>query len=102
MRTGSRTSPSIAPPDAQSRDAVLSPDEIRANVAAVNARIEAACARVGRSRDEVTLVAVTKTFPREAIEYAIAAGITDIGKNRVQEAKEKRSQWSAGVSAGAK
>jgi uncharacterized pyridoxal phosphate-containing UPF0001 family protein len=69
---------------------VLSRDEIRANVAAVNARIEEACARTGRKRDEVTLVAVSKTFPAEAIEYAVAAGITHVGENRVQEAREKR------------
>ena len=69
---------------------MLSRDEIRANVAAVNARIEAACARAGRKRDEVTLVAVSKTFPAEAVQYAIAAGITDVGENRVQEARDKQ------------
>src|SRR5207248_7277846 len=55
-----------------------------------NARIEAACARAGRKRDEVTLVAVSKTFPAEAVQYAIAAGITDVGENRVQEARDKQ------------
>jgi pyridoxal phosphate enzyme (YggS family) len=68
---------------------VLSRDEIRANVAAVNARIEAACARAGRDRRDVTLVAVSKTFPAEAVSHAVATGITDIGENRVQEAREK-------------
>jgi len=65
-------------------------DEIRANVAAVNARIEAACARAGRERGEVTLVAVSKTFPAEAVELAIAAGVTNVGENRVQEARDKK------------
>jgi pyridoxal phosphate enzyme (YggS family) len=69
---------------------MLSRDEIIANVAAVNARIDAACARAGRKRDEVTLVAVSKTFSAEAVEHAIAAGVTDVGENRVQEAREKR------------
>jgi len=69
---------------------VLTADEIRANVAAVNERIEAACARAKRNRDEVTLVAVSKTFPAEAVEFAIAAGITNVGENRVQEARDKR------------
>jgi pyridoxal phosphate enzyme (YggS family) len=78
---------------------VLSRDEIRANVAAVNARIEAACTRAGRDRRDVTLVAVSKTFPPEAVSHAVAAGITDIGENRVQEAGEK---WSAGALAGAR
>jgi PLP dependent protein len=77
---------------------VLSREEIRANVAAVNARIEAACARAGRDRRDVTLVAVSKTFPPEAVRHAAAAGITDIGENRVQEAREKKdSQWGAGA-----
>ena len=78
---------------------MLSRDEIRANVAAVNARIEAACARAGRDRREVTLVAVSKTFPAEAVSHAVAAGITDVGENRVQEAREK---WSAGALGGAR
>jgi pyridoxal phosphate enzyme (YggS family) len=63
---------------------------IRENVAAVEARIAAACARAGRSRDDVTLVGVSKTFPADAVEEALAAGITHIGENRVQEARDKR------------
>jgi pyridoxal phosphate enzyme (YggS family) len=69
---------------------MLSAEEIRANVEAVNARIDAACARAGRARSEVTLVAVSKTFPFDAVERAIAAGITDVGENRVQEARDKK------------
>ncbi len=63
---------------------------IRDGVAGVRARIAAACARVGRSVDEVTLIAVTKVFPASYVEEAIAAGVTDIGENRVQEAREKK------------
>ncbi|MCU1229167.1 MAG: YggS family pyridoxal phosphate-dependent enzyme [Acidobacteria bacterium] len=63
---------------------------IRENVAAVEARIAAACARAGRSRDDVTLVGVSKTFPADAVEEALAAGITHVGENRVQEARDKR------------
>ena len=69
---------------------MLSSEEIRTNLAAVNACIEAACRRAGRKRDEVTLVAVTKTFPAEAVQRAIDAGATHIGENRVQEAREKK------------
>jgi pyridoxal phosphate enzyme (YggS family) len=69
---------------------MLSADEIRANVAAVNARIDAACKRAGRARDEVTLVAVTKTFPADAVTFAIAAGVTHAGENKVQEARDKK------------
>src|SRR5438270_2456260 len=63
---------------------------IRDNVAAVEARIARACERAGRSRDEVTLVAVSKTFPASLVDEAIEAGITEVGENRVQEAREKK------------
>jgi len=63
---------------------------IRENVAEVEARIARACERAGRSRDEVTLVAVSKTFPAEFIDEAIEAGITEVGENRVQEARDKK------------
>ena len=63
---------------------------IRDNVAEVRARIAAACARAGRDASEVTLIAVTKVFPADFVEQAIAAGVTDIGENRVQEARDKK------------
>jgi PLP dependent protein len=63
---------------------------IRENVAEVEARIANACARAGRSRDEVTLVAVSKTFPAWFVDEAIAAGIAEVGENRVQEARDKK------------
>lgn len=63
---------------------------IRENVAGVEERIARACARSGRTRGEVTLVAVSKTFPASFIDDAIDAGITEVGENRVQEAREKK------------
>jgi hypothetical protein len=63
---------------------------IRENVAAVESRIARACERAGRSRGEVTLVAVSKTFPASFIDEAIEAGIAEVGENRVQEAREKK------------
>jgi PLP dependent protein len=65
-------------------------DEIRANVTALEARIAAACARVSRPRSDVKLIAVTKTFPAADVAHAIAAGMTDVGENKVQEARDKR------------
>lgn len=65
-------------------------DEIRSNVADVESRIAAACERAGRARDSVRLVAVTKTFPAADVDHAIVAGMTDVGENRVQEARDKR------------
>ena len=53
----------------------------------------AAAARAGRNPDEVTLVAVSKTMPLEAIRAAWLAGQRVFGENRVQEAIEKASLW---------
>ncbi|MFN3596241.1 MAG: YggS family pyridoxal phosphate-dependent enzyme [Rubricoccaceae bacterium] len=61
-------------------------------VAAVRARIGRACAVAGRDASEVTLVAVTKTHPPEAVAAAQAAGLTDFGENRVQELVAKASE----------
>jgi PLP dependent protein len=69
-------------------------DEIRANVAAVEARIAAACERSGRTREAVTLVAVTKTFPASDVDHVLAAGITNVGENKVQEARDKKPSVS--------
>jgi pyridoxal phosphate enzyme (YggS family) len=74
---------------------MLELDAIRANVAQVEAKIAAACARAGRQRDDVTLVAVTKTFPALAVDHAVAAGIKDVGENRVQEARDKQPETTA-------
>lgn len=63
---------------------------IRENLGRVEERIAAACKRAGRARDEVTLVAVSKTMPAEAISEAIAAGVRNIGENRVQETRDKK------------
>jgi PLP dependent protein len=65
-------------------------EEIGANIAGLQARIDAACQRAGRKRSEVHLVAVTKTFPAADVEHAIQAGMTDVGENKVQEAREKK------------
>lgn len=65
-------------------------DDIRANLAAVEARIQAACDRAGRKREDVLLVAVTKTFPASDVDAAIAAGITNVGENKVQEGRDKK------------
>jgi hypothetical protein len=58
-------------------------------VAAVRERIARAAARAGRRPEDVTLVAVSKTFPAEAVRSVFAAGLRDFGENRVQEAEGK-------------
>ncbi len=69
---------------------MLRADEIRTNVNALEARIDAACARAGRARADVRLIAVTKTFPSSDVAHALATGMTDVGENKVQEARDKR------------
>ena len=62
---------------------------IRANIGAVRERIAAAAEKAGRDPDAVRLMAVTKTMPPEAVNAALACGITLIGENRVQEYLQK-------------
>lgn len=60
-----------------------------ANLATVEARISAACARSGRARDEVRLLPITKTVPAHILRHAFAAGIRQFGENKIQEAMGK-------------
>ncbi|MCI9017360.1 MAG: YggS family pyridoxal phosphate-dependent enzyme [Lachnospiraceae bacterium] len=62
------------------------------NLAEVEKRICAACERAGRSRDEVTLIAVSKTKPVSMIEELLPGGTRDFGENKVQELCEKYDQ----------
>jgi len=57
-------------------------------------RITGACLRAGRSPDEITLIAVTKTVAASLIEEAYNLGIRHFGENRVQEADQKIRQLS--------
>ena len=59
------------------------------NVIEVEKRVQAACDRAGRSRDEVTLIAVSKTKPVSDIEEVLTTGILDYGENKVQELSDK-------------
>jgi PLP dependent protein len=62
---------------------------LRARLQEVRARISSAALKRNRRPEEVALVAVSKTHPAEIISEAIAAGVTDLGENRVQEAESK-------------
>ncbi|MCI0370830.1 MAG: YggS family pyridoxal phosphate-dependent enzyme [candidate division NC10 bacterium] len=70
---------------------------IAERVGTVRDRIAAAAARSGRDPADITLVAVSKAFPPEAIRAAEAAGVTDIGESRVQEAVPKVAAVGRGV-----
>jgi pyridoxal phosphate enzyme (YggS family) len=69
-------------------------DELAANLAEVEARINAACAAAGRPRDEVTLIAVTKTWPVSDCALLRDLGVVDLGENRDQEAAAKAAALS--------
>ena len=66
--------------------------DIKANIKAVEERVNRACRRVGRSPDEVTIVAVTKTVEPSDIITAFGEGIRHFGENRIQEAAPKIGQ----------
>jgi pyridoxal phosphate enzyme (YggS family) len=73
---------------------VPEPDDVRraelaANLARVRTRIADACAAAGRDRSEVTLVAVTKTYPARDVLHLASLGVRDIGENRDQDAAPK-------------
>jgi PLP dependent protein len=59
------------------------------NLSAIQQRIADACARAGRAPETVTLVAVSKSQPPEAVSEAAGLGLTLFGENKVQEAKAK-------------
>lgn len=59
------------------------------NLKRVRERIAAACARVKRDPKEVTLIAVTKTVGPDVMQALIELGVTDIGENKLQAAREK-------------
>ena len=64
---------------------------IAANLAAIRQRVARAAARVGRNADEITLVAVSKTFSADHIREAFSVGVRHFGENRVQEWEGKFS-----------
>jgi PLP dependent protein len=71
--------------------------DVAGAVAAARARIAAAAERAGRDPAPVRLVAVSKTVAPERVAEALAAGVTDLGENRVQEAVAKRPRLPEGV-----
>ncbi|HEY8481609.1 MAG TPA: YggS family pyridoxal phosphate-dependent enzyme [Spirillospora sp.] len=66
--------------------------ELAESLAAVRERIAAACAAAGRDESQITLIAVTKTFPASDIRLLADLGLTDIGENRDQEARPKAAE----------
>ena len=68
-------------------------DSIAARLERIEEKIEAACRRSGRKRQEIKLMAVSKFLPLETVESAREAGLRLFGESRVQEGKEKFSKF---------
>lgn len=79
----------------QPENDALGNDQLGRRIAAIHARVAAAAHRVGRSPEEVHIVAVSKTMPPEAVIAAARYGLRLFGENRVQEAREKIAAVSA-------
>jgi pyridoxal phosphate enzyme (YggS family) len=65
---------------------------IAANLERIKTRVKVAADRARRRAEDVTIVAVSKTFPTEAIRAAYEAGLRHFGENRVQEWESKQSR----------
>lgn len=70
---------------------------IRENLEYVWNQMQSACERAGRQREDVTLIAVSKTKPVSMIREAYEAGVRDFGENRVQELMEKMPQLPSDI-----
>lgn len=72
-------------------------EQIRERLARVREQIARAAQRAGRSAEDVTLIAVSKTFDSATVQQAVDAGMCDLGENRVQEGIAKAAQISGDV-----
>jgi len=70
---------------------------IEQNLLDIRQNIENACQKAGRKKEDVCLLAVTKTIDAQRINEAISLGVTDIGENRVQELLAKYDLVDRGV-----
>lgn len=87
--------PATPPADAQA-----STQAIAERLQQVEERVAAACERAGRDRDEITLVAVSKTFPLEAIQAAREAGLSRFGENRARQLRDKARELPGAFAGG--
>jgi pyridoxal phosphate enzyme (YggS family) len=66
--------------------------EIQGNLESIQTRIKNACKAVGRDFSEITLIAVTKTYPASDVDLLKQLGIENVGENRDQEASSKQAE----------
>ena len=67
-------------------------ETIRSRIDGIRSRMESAAQRCGRRPEDITLIAVSKTYPASVVDLAAAAGIKDFGENKVQELLQKQPQ----------
>lgn len=70
---------------------------IKENIWQVEENIQKACQKVGRDRNEITLIAVSKTKPIPMLEEAYQIGVRDFGENKVQEMCDKYEQMEKDI-----
>jgi PLP dependent protein len=66
--------------------------EIQSNLEIIQTRIKNACSAAGRDISEITLIAVTKTYPASDVDLLKQLGIENVGENRDQEASSKKAE----------
>jgi pyridoxal phosphate enzyme (YggS family) len=66
--------------------------DIQGNLEIIQSRIKNACSAAGRNVSEITLIAVTKTYPASDVDLLKQLGIENVGENRDQEASSKKSE----------
>ena len=62
---------------------------LKENLKTVEEHVQEACKRAGRSREEVTLIAVSKTKPLEMLQEIYGEGVRDFGENKVPSAAQQ-------------
>ncbi|MFC0556014.1 YggS family pyridoxal phosphate-dependent enzyme [Planotetraspora thailandica] len=67
-------------------------EEIAAGLAELEGQVDEACRTAGRARSEITVIAVTKTYPASDVRLLAELGVRDIGENRDQEAHDKAAE----------
>lgn len=67
----------------------VTPEAVQERVRSVRERIDRACERVGRRASDLTIVAISKTFPMQAIDAGMQAGLDHFGENRARQMRDK-------------
>ena len=72
----------------------LSAKEFDRNFSEISARLDTALSKIGKKREDIILLAATKTVDTDTINYAVSKGIRYIGENKVQELLSKEKDYA--------